>query len=101
MELKPGGQLRSALSTTEVVVVKGSGADVDLRCGGLPMIGKDEAASEGAIDEAFAGESLLGKRYVDDDTDTELLCTKPGDGALSIDGRVLGLKGAKPLPSSD
>ena len=44
---------------------------------------------------------LLGKRYVDDESDIEVLCTKAGDGALAVDGRPLVLKTAKPLPSSD
>jgi hypothetical protein len=30
-----------------------------------------------------------------------LLCTKAGAGSLALDGRALGLKEAKPLPSSD
>jgi hypothetical protein len=44
---------------------------------------------------------LLGKRYADDDLGLELLCTRAGTGALTVDGRPLLLKGAKPLPSSD
>ena len=31
----------------------------------------------------------------------ELLCTKAGAGSLTLDGAPLGLKSAKPLPSSD
>jgi hypothetical protein len=33
--------------------------------------------------------------------DLEVLCTKPGDGALSLVDAPLQLKEAKPLPSSD
>ena len=43
----------------------------------------------------------MGKRYVDDEIGIELLCTRSGSGALTVDGRVLTLKGAKPLPASD
>jgi len=43
----------------------------------------------------------LGKRYVDDETGAEFLCSKPGDGLLVLDGRVMSIKQAKPLPSSD
>ena len=43
----------------------------------------------------------MGKRYVDEETGIEALVSKAGDGSLSIDGRVLNLKEAKALPSSD
>ena len=32
---------------------------------------------------------------------TEVLCTKPGQGGLQCCGKEMGLKQAKPLPSSD
>jgi hypothetical protein len=44
---------------------------------------------------------VLGKRYVDESDTLELLCTKPGEGELAVDGLPLRLKSAKPLPSSD
>ena len=31
----------------------------------------------------------------------ELLCTKGGDGTLTLNGAALSIKGAKPLPASD
>ena len=43
----------------------------------------------------------MGKRYADDKSGIELLCTKGGAGALFLNGEPLGLKEAKPLPSSD
>ena len=43
----------------------------------------------------------LADAYADDELGIELLCTRAGHGALTVDGRALGLKGAKPLPSSD
>ena len=48
-----------------------------------------------------SGGTLLGKRYVSQAGDLELLCTKPGQGSLACDGKPLVVKGAKPLPSSD
>ncbi len=101
MDLKAGTQLKSAVGTTEVIVVKAPGAPVELTCGGLPMGGKDDEAGTGQVAAGHEGEVLLGKRYVDDESDIEVLCTKAGEGALAVDGRPLVLKTAKPLPSSD
>ena len=47
------------------------------------------------------GGTLLGKRYVDEASGIELLCSKGGSGSLACDGRAMTVKGAKPLPSSD
>ena len=102
MELKPGLRLESATCDTQVVVVKAPKdvADVDVRCGGEPMrelgTGGDRLPITGEGDA-----TLLGKRYEDAELGLELLCTRAGAGALTADGAVLGLKGAKPLPSSD
>jgi hypothetical protein len=38
---------------------------------------------------------------VHEDTGLEVLCTKAGDGGLSVGDQVLPVKDAKPLPSSD
>jgi hypothetical protein len=102
MELKAGSRLRSVVDATEVVVVRAAGGDVDLRCGGRPMapIGGDGQAS-GELDPKFYGPTQLGKRYTDESGELELLCTKPGEGALSVGETLLALKAAKPLPSSD
>ncbi|TYB42359.1 hypothetical protein [Actinomadura chibensis] len=102
MILRIGSRLRSAVCEAEVVVVRSSGGEVDLRCGGRPMLGIDEPAPEGAApDSGFAAGVLLGKRYVDADGSFELLCTKPGAGSLAVADEPLGIKDAKPLPSSD
>jgi hypothetical protein len=101
MELKAGVQLKSAVSTTEVVVVRAPKEQVTLTCGGAPMLGRDEDSGGSEIQGGDEGSALLGKRYVDDASDIEVLCTKPGDGTLAVDGRGLELKSAKPLPSSD
>ena len=102
MFAKPGSRWRSVTCTTEVVVVKAVAGEVDLQCGGQPMVAHD-AMSDVVGRPAAGAESgtLMGKRYVNADETIELLCTKPGDGALSIGGALLVPKGAKPLPSSD
>jgi hypothetical protein len=43
----------------------------------------------------------MGKRYVDPDQTFEVLCTKGGDGSLSVGTDPLVPKEAKPLPASD
>jgi hypothetical protein len=100
VDVKPGARLRSAVSTAEVVVVRAPKSAVELCCGGAPMLAQDEAPQAGAA-EGEGPATLLGKRYVDEESALELLCTKGGAGALTVDGRELGLKGAKTLPSSD
>ena len=102
VELKPGSKVRSAVCSTEVVVVKAPSALVELECGGAPMVpATAEAPSAAAVDPARAEGTLLGKRYADEASGLELLCTKGGEGSLSVGGAILPLKDAKPLPSSD
>jgi hypothetical protein len=67
----------------------------------VPVVGLDEEAPSGSVQPGSEGSTLLGKRYVNADQTVELLCSKPGDGALAVDGEALELKEAKPLPSSD
>jgi hypothetical protein len=102
MSVKPGARLRSVSCDTEVVVVQAASTDVTLECGGRPMvdIGSD-AAPAGAPVEGFDGGSSVGKRYTDAGATIEVLCTKGGTGSLAVDGQALGVKDAKPLPSSD
>ena len=96
--MKPGMKLKSSVCNTEVMVIKGSGLVVE--CGGAPMAA-DAPAEKGTINADFAGGTNMGKRYVDEAGTVELLCVKAGAGSLSIDGKALQLKDAKPLPSSD
>jgi hypothetical protein len=101
-KLKPGTRLRSSVCTTEVMVIAAPEKPVEISCGGAPLIGIDEKPSAGASPAAgAAGGTALGKRYVNPAGDLELLCTKAGAGSLSADGVALGVKGAKPVPSSD
>jgi len=99
-ELKVGARLHGAACSTEVVVVKAAGAPVDLRCGGEPL-SESPVDAKVPLAEQDGEPTLLGKRYVDEETGIELLAVKAGDGALSVDGRLLVVKGAKPLPASD
>jgi hypothetical protein len=102
MKLRPGQKLRSAVCDAQVVVVRAPDVDVDVGCGGAPMLEDGHEPAAGAALDATLGEAaLLGKRYADEEIGIELLCTRAGRGALTADGAVLPLKGAKPLPSSD
>jgi hypothetical protein len=102
MELRPGQKLHSAVCEAQVVVVKAPTSDVELGCGGWPLLADDQTADAAAtLDATLGAGPLLGKRYADEDLGLELLCTRAGEGALTVDGQVLELKGAKPLPSSD
>ena len=101
--LKAGTRLKSAVCSTEVMVIQAPGGDVDLRCGGAPMLGPGQAPAGGAApaSPAAAKGSAIGKRYVDAGGTLELLCVKPGEGSLALGEELLQLKEAKPLPSSD
>ena len=101
-EYKPGVRLRSAVCTTEVVVIAVPAGEITLSCGGAPLLGEGESPAAGvALDAAAAQGTLLGKRYTNESGELELLCVKPGAGLLAADGVALVVKGAKPLPSSD
>jgi len=100
--LKPGTRLRSSVCVTEVMIVAAPKSEVELTCGGAPMVGLDAVPPPGGTPRAdAAGGTQLGKRYVNEAGDLELLCTKPGQGTLACAGQALTIKGAKPLPSSD
>jgi hypothetical protein len=100
--LKAGTRLRSAVCTTEVMVVAAPKDDVEVNCGGAPLLDLGAEAPEGGSIAEGAGEGTqIGKRYVNEAGDLEILCTKPGEGSLASGGALLTIKGAKPLPSSD
>ncbi len=100
--LKPGTRLRSAVCAAEVMVVAAPDGDAALSCGGAPMLDLEAQPPEGLslAPDAAAG-TQLGKRYVSEAGDLEVLCTKPGEGTVCVDGAPLTIKGAKPLPASD
>ncbi len=101
MDLSAGSRWRSAVDTTEVIVVRPPTTETDLECGGVLMVPVATDPPGGTISAAHNAGTALGKRYVDDGAGLELLCTKPGEGSLSVAGRPLVLKEAKALPSSD
>jgi hypothetical protein len=99
--VKAGSRWRSATCDTEVVIVKAPPGDVELACGGAAMVPVgtevDARTPAAGLDEG----TLIGKRYVDEDDTIEVLATKGGKGSLTVDGKRLVEKSAKPLPSSD
>jgi hypothetical protein len=98
VSLKVGSRLRTPTSTAEVIVVKAGTADGDLECAGAPM-----TTDSVTVEQQGAGETTLqlGKRYTDDESGVEVLCTKAGTGPLVFAGRELGVKSATALPASD
>jgi len=100
VDLRPGLKLKSSVCSTEIIVVSGTG-DVDITCGGVPMVAPsaDPAAGD-AVDGLNEG-TLLGKRYADADGTLEVLCTKPGDGSVGIGSTALAVKQVTALPASD
>ncbi len=101
-QLKTGARLRSAVCTTEVMLIAAPEGGVELTCGGAPMIDAAATPPEGVLISPDAAKgTALGKRYASQSGDLELLCIKPGEGSLAVAGVVLTLKQAKPLPSSD
>ena len=100
-QLKAGTRIQSAVCATEVMVIQAPEGEVELRCGGAPMLEISAEKSGDAVDPGAAAGTQIGKRYVDADGTIELLCTKPGDGSLALGGTALMLKEAKPLPASD
>jgi hypothetical protein len=83
------------------MVIAAPAGDVDLTCGGAPMLEASASSSGGSVDPEHKNGTQIGKRYVNDDATLELLCTKPGEGSLAVSGTPLKLKEAKALPSSD
>jgi hypothetical protein len=100
--LKTGSRWKSVVCDTEVIVVRAPDVELTLECGGQPMVPIEEFERlVGHVDVDGAAGAAVGKRYVDEDSALEVLCTKGGAGTLSAGGRVLALKDAKPMPSSD
>jgi hypothetical protein len=101
MQLKAGTRLRSATDACEVVVVRAPAEPVDLRCGGHAFLAVDAEGAAQSIEAGFDQGTQLGKRYSDDELGLEVLCTKAGEGSISVGETLLDVKGAKPLPASD
>ncbi len=102
MTLKPGARLFSAVCSTEMIAVKAPAGNADVTIGGAPALASAAGREgSGAVAEGFGGGAAMGKRYVDEAETIELLCTKAGPGVPALDGTLLRLKEAKPLPASD
>ncbi len=102
MKLPTGARFKSAVCETQVMVIAAPEEDLAVTCGGAPLLPLDaETPGDATLDPSAADGCQIGKRYVDASGDLELLCTKAGAGSLALAGEPLGLKGAKPLPSSD
>lgn len=97
-----GQRLRSQVCETEVMVVRVAGPIPAPDCGGHPMVAGTDAADPAlTLDVAWSAGSRLGKRYVVEGFDLELLVVRSGAGSLGVAGRSMTEKSAKPLPSSD
>jgi hypothetical protein len=102
VQLKTGARLRSQVDATELVVVRPLPGEVELTCGGHPMIDVKAEPTPGLTAKDGANEGTqLGKRYTLADSDLEVLVTKPGSGTLAVGDQPLVLKEARPLPASD
>ena len=97
--MKTGTRMYSQVCDAEVMVIKG--VDVELACGGAPMVDARDGSVAGGVAPGHDAGTLLGKRYQDETSGLQVLCVKPGAGSLSIDGRILPEMVAKQLPSSD
>jgi hypothetical protein len=100
--MKPGLRLKSAVCSTQIMIIRSPPASANICCGGVEMLAHTEQpAPDARLDPAQAHGSLIGKRYVDAQDRVEILCTQGGAGSLMLDGVLLELKQAKALPSSD
>lgn len=103
MKIAIGQRLRSQVDATELIVVRCTPGDLDVRCGGAKLIGFDEEPEPDPdlIVVPIAPLPRLGKRYTDPNGGLEVLVTKAGDGVLTLDGEPLLECATRPLPASD
>ncbi|XVQ14942.1 hypothetical protein ACQP1W_21100 [Spirillospora sp. CA-255316] len=105
MELKIGQTLVSAVDSTAVVVVRHSGPEITVTCGGREMVPQASMPpappAPPAPSAGEGGGAQLGKRYTAEGVDIELLCVRAGTAELAVDGSPVTQKNARPLPASD
>jgi hypothetical protein len=101
MILRPGSRLQSVTCDTQVIVVRAPADDVDVQCGGKPMVAAGADGETSTPAAGFDSGTAMGKRYASEELGLEILCTKPGAGSLSLGQQPLLEKDAKPLPASD
>jgi hypothetical protein len=101
-DLRPGSRWRSAVCESEVLVVRAPAQPVLLCIGGAAVLaaGSDRPVG-GRPDHALADGTLLGKRYADEVSRLELLCTRSGAGTITVAGRRATITPPKGLPASD
>ena len=65
MEIRAGSRLKSSVCQTEVIAVKAPGTEMDIRCGGVPMVDPTGSIPDdpSPLDAAMNG-TQMGKRYV-------------------------------------
>ena len=100
-ELKTGARLQSAVCGGEIMVVTTAGGDVDITCGGAPMVASGSDAPKVEINPDHAVGIVIGKRYITEDESLEVLCVKAGEGSLAVNGNLLLQKDTKKLPKTD
>lgn len=100
MLLKSGARLKSAVCDGEVMIVKAPGGDLELTCGGVAMATSAPAERQ-AVHPDHAVGIRIGKRYITEDGELEVLCVKAGDGALAANGQLLLQKDTRQLPKTD
>ena len=102
LTLKSGQRLACPACDTELIVIRPPSWGVRLTCGGLALTAMSAGHTRGGRHPDEGGTVVqLGKRYVDEGSGLELLCTKAGQGELSNEGQPLASKSVKPLPASD
>ncbi|MEU5841459.1 hypothetical protein [Rhodococcus sp. NPDC047139] len=102
MQVRSGQRYVSAVCATSIVVVKGPQSDIDLRCGGAAMLAAgSEVESRPGPAAGYDQGTIIGKRYWDEETGLEVVCTSAGPGSLSLGDRTLPERPPQPLPSSD
>jgi hypothetical protein len=103
VKFEVGSRLESQVCSTQIIIVRSPGADdLDITCGGKPMMPIGSAAKDATPEPGADGGSLLGKRYTSmRDERLEVLVTHAGAGTLGDGQSPLVLLVAKPLPSSD
>ena len=97
MRASVGARLASTVCETELIVIRAPANDIDLECGGSPMV----AAGSPDAHRGTLPDGAVGKRYVDAEHTIEVLCTKSGCGSLSVGGSPVSIRPPKNLPSSD
>jgi hypothetical protein len=100
MALKTGARLKSAACDGEVMVVKAPAGDIELTCGGVPMTDTAPATRQPVHSDHAVG-IRIGKRYITEDGELEVLCVKAGEGGLAANGQLLLQKDTRQLPKTD